>query len=229
MDGYYQMQQFSLLHNGSAQSWQAAYLAFHIAARLGAPLQVLLIGSSKKDKVSLAQWAAQLETGGRAACVTIETRLLMDFSMDALKDSITSIDGLFAPDHFVPDGKTAELFLDEFSCPLWIVSQGANFREMAILVDNLIKDNHMIADIKILSHRLQQSLSGLIAEKNVAATPKNDSPTFTWIPLSSLSRANIISSLKTHDIDLLFISAENAYMVNKLPCNCVIFPRKENA
>ncbi|MBE0672741.1 MAG: hypothetical protein IH588_19360 [Anaerolineales bacterium] len=229
MDGYYQMQQFSLLHNGSAQSWQAAYLAFHIAARLGAPLHVLLIGSTKKDKVSLAQWAAQLETGGRAAGVTIETSLLMDFSMDILKDTITSIDGLFAPHHFVPDGKTVELFLDAFSCPLWIVSQESNFREMAILVDNLIKDSHMIADVKTLSHRLQQSLSGLIAEKNLASTPKNDSPTFTWLPLSSLSRANIISSLKKHNIDLLFISAANAYVVNKLPCNCVIFPGKGNA
>jgi hypothetical protein len=229
LDGYYQMQRFSLLHTGSAQSWQAAYLAFHIAARLGAPLQVLLIGNSQKNKVSLAQWAAQLETGGRAAGVTIETRLLMGFSMDALKDTITSIDGLFAPRHFVPDGKTAELFLGTFSCPLWIVSQGSDFREMAILVDNFIKDNHMIADIKTLSRRLQQSLSGLIAERNFASTPKNDSPAFTWIPLSTLSQANIISSLKKHDIGLLFISAANAYLVNKLPCNCVIFPGKENA
>jgi len=223
------MQRFTLLHNGSVQSWQTAYLTFHIAARLGAPLQVLIIGDSTKNKMTLAQWAAQVETGGRAAGVAVETDLLMNFSLERLMDVITTTDGLFAPHHFIPDGKTAALFLDAFSCPLWVTSKESDIREMAVLVENLIEDGYLISYTKTLSYRLQQPLIGLIKEGELALTPKDETSFSSWTPLSSLSLPEITFTLKKLNISLLFITAEKAFMVGKVHCNFVILPKRRNA
>jgi len=66
------MQRFTLLHDGSPQAWQAAYLAFHIAAQLGAPLRVLLFDADD-DQDMLAKNASQIEVGGHAAGVNVRT------------------------------------------------------------------------------------------------------------------------------------------------------------
>ena len=116
------MQKFTLLNDGSVQGWRATYLAFHVAAQLGAPLQALLINSNN-DEETLEQRAAHIEIGGRAAGVAIETRLLTDFSVDFLKGQPTVIDGLFVPHRLVPNEVSAALFLEACSCPLWITSQ----------------------------------------------------------------------------------------------------------
>ena len=223
------MHRFTLLHDGSTQSWQTAYLAFHIATRLGAPLQVLLISDSKHDQLSLSQQAAQIETGGRAAGVAIETTPVTNFSLEGLRKSITAIAGLFAPLQVIPDGKTATAFLITFSCPLWVVSKEANMGGMAVLVNDLHADGSLIAYTKTLSRRLQQPLSGLIKESDVNLPSKSTSPTITWVPIPSFSLKNITLMLEKLNIGLLFVSASNSSMMTQLPCNCVIIPKSKNA
>jgi hypothetical protein len=102
LDGYPLMQRFTLLHDGSDQGWQAAYLAFHIAAQLGAPLFALLVGSASDEKI-LARNASQVEVGGRAAGLVIKTRLVTEFSVDIVEENVADSDGLFVPRRLIPD------------------------------------------------------------------------------------------------------------------------------
>jgi hypothetical protein len=222
------MQKFTLLHDGSAQGWYATYLAFHVAAQLGAPLQALLVDSNS-DKESLKQRAAQIKTGARAAGVAIETHLVADFSVDSLKKSITTIDGLFVPHRLIPDGESAARFLEALSCPLWIASKEPEIREMAVLINDPIKDERLISYTKVLAHRFQQSIKAFIKQSDNNPTPKSETSTLTWVSLPTLSLDDVNSALTHLNAGLLFISVSNADMTGELPCNFVIYPETLDA
>ena len=217
------MQKFALIHDGTVQGWQATYQAFHVANRLGAPLQVLIVDPDQ-DKAKLAQRAAQVEVGGRAAGVAMETHLLTDFSMDALKESITAIDGLFLPQRLTPDGETVASYLDAFSCPLWIVSKESEIKKIAVLVNDLAEDTPLISYTKTLSHRLQQSLTVILLKDKLQSDPAIDLQDLQRLELSTLSQTTINQELEKLHIGLLFISATHANMINELSCNCVVNP-----
>jgi len=222
------MQKFTLLHDGSVHGWQATYLAFHVAAQLGAPLQVLLIDLNN-DEETLEQRAAYVETGGRAAGVSIQTRLLADFSMDILKEETSAIDGLFIPHRLIPDGEAAARFLEALSCPLWIASREPEIREMAVLINDPIKDEKLISYTKTLAHRFQQPLKALIETGKNNPVPKSETSTLTWISLPTFSLDDVTSTLTYINAGLLFISASNAFLTGKLPCNFVIYPEIPDA
>lgn len=220
------MQRYTLIHDGSDQSWQATYLAFHIAARLGAPLQAFFIDSGS-DKATLSQRAAQVEISGRAAGVTTTSHLLPDFSVDTLREYLPATDGLFLPAHLTPVREVVARFLEAVSCPLWIVSKVSEIpeiNEMAVWVNDPVRDLPLINYSKAVSHRLQQSLTGLIEESKLSLIPDSETPTFKWRTLPSLRLAEILPMLKKLNTDLLFISAANLLVPDKLPCNLVIYP-----
>lgn len=217
------MHRFTLLHDGSAQGWQATYLAFHIAAGLGAPLQVLFNDSISNEETP-EQRAAHVETGGRAADVVIESRVLPDLSVDTLKQNITVVDGLFVPRTLVPDGATASRFLEAFSCPLWIVSAKSEIAEMAVLVKSLAKDDHLIVHIKTLSQRLHQSLTGFVPRAELDLARGSDLAALTWVPLPSFTVPDITSALELFRVGLLFVPASSVDLMVQLSCNCVVYP-----
>ncbi len=221
LDGYPLMQRFTLIHDGSDQGWQAAYLAFHVAAQLGAPLQVLLGASTNRE--ALVQRAAQVEIGGRAARVAIRTRLVADFSLEVLVESTSAIDGLFISRHLVPDGEIAARFLEALSCPLWIVSRGPEIYKMAVLVSDLVADEKLIHYTTTLSHRLQQSLIGLVQDEELAPIFQKDMD-LNWKLLPNFSSREVASTIDQLDVDLFFVSASNALLIDNLTSNCVVFP-----
>jgi len=222
------MQKFTLLHDGSAQGWHATYLAFHVAAQLGAPLQALLIDSNN-DEESVEQRAIHIKTGARAAGVVIETHLVVDFSMDSLKQYTTAVDGLFVPHRLIPDGEVAAQFLGALSCPLWIASKEPEIREMAVLVNDPIKDEKLISYTKVLAHRFQQSIRAFIKQGESSSTPKSETSTLIWVLLPTLSIDDVSSALTHLNAGLIFLSASNAAMTGKLPCNFVIYPETSDA
>jgi len=222
------MQKFTLLHDGSVQGWHATYLAFHVAAQLGAPLQALLVDSNDDEK-SLKQRADQIKTGARAAGVAIETHLVSDFSVDSLKKSITAIDGLFVPRRLIPDGESAARFLEALSCPLWIASKEPEIREMAVLINDPIKDERLISYTKVLAHRFQQSIKAFIKQSDNNPTPKSETSTLIWVSLPTLSIDDVTSALTHLNAGLFFISVSNADMTGELPCNFVIYPETLDA
>jgi hypothetical protein len=227
LDGYPLMQRFTLLHDGSDQGWQAAYLAFHIAAQLGAPLFALLVGSASDEKI-LARNASQVEVGGRAAGLVIKTRLVTEFSVDIVEENVADSDGLFVPRRLIPDEETAARFLEASSCPLWIVSKEAEMHKMAVLVDDLAADKALITFTATLSNRLQQSLTGLVRKDEIALTSDTDE-SISWLPLEDFSPAEINATLNQLGAGLLFLPLSRLSLVHELSLNCVIYPAMQDA
>jgi hypothetical protein len=222
------MQRFTLLHDGSVQGWQAAYLSFHVAARLGAPLQVLHIDPDN-DKKALDQRAAEVETSGHAAGVVLETHLLTDYSIDILREKITAIDGFFLPRRLIIDGEAVSLFLDAFSCPLWAVSVESKPDALAVLVNDVAQDTGLISFTKTLSHRLQQSLAALVLGEYFDAALKSDPSDLKWMSLPAFTREDITHALDQLHAGLLFISSASLSMLENMPGNLVIYPNKPGA
>lgn len=222
------MQRFTLLHDGSVQGWQATYLALHVAVRLGAPLQVLHVDPNINSK-TLQQRVAHVETGSHAAGVAIETHLLADLSIDTLKKHVTAIDGFFLPRRLLTDEEAVSRFLKAFSCPLWIVSTESKYGGMAVLVRDPVSNMPMISYARTLSHRLQQSLTGLIADEDFESILGPDLSGLRWMSLPNISPANIAHALEQLHTDLLVLSASDFSRVLDLPGNHLIYPDKRDA
>ena len=216
------MQRFTLIHDGSDQGWQAAYLAFHVAAQLGAPLLVLLVDSTT-DKKILAQRATQVEVGGRAAGVVIGTRIVVDFSVNLVMENVAASDGLFVPRRLVPDGRTALRFLEALSCPIWVVSREAKTHKLAVLVNDLVTNAKLFSFTQALSNRLQHSLTGLISEAKLSSVSRDEAIS-TWIPLPDNSAREITTALDQNDIDILFVPISRSALIKDLSSNCVLCP-----
>jgi hypothetical protein len=227
LDGYPLIQRFTLVHDGSDQGWQAAYLAFHITAQLGASLLVLMVGSTTDEKI-LAQKASQVEVGGRAAGVVIETRLVTKFSVDAVRENAADSDGLFVPRRLIPDEETAVRFLDALSCPLWIVSKESELHEMAVLVDDLAANETLITYTTALSRRLQQSLTGFVRRNELNLISGSDE-SLAWLPLADFSPTEINATLNQLGADLLFLPLARLSLVSELSMNCVVYPVMQDA
>jgi len=222
------MQRFTLLHDGSAQGWHATYLAFHIAARLGAPLQVLHTRSEEETE-TLKDLAVHVATGAHAAGVDVETRLLADFSMDSLKKNITSVDGLFLPPRLLPDREAVSLFLEAFSCPLWIVSLESQPTDLAVLINDPLKDTYLMSYARTLSIRLEESLIAFVLDEQFESTLKPELSGIKWKSLQEFSPSQINEALEQLQISLLLLPESSISLSKNLNCNYVIHPKAKDA
>jgi hypothetical protein len=217
------MQRFALVHDGSAQGWQTAYLAIHVAARLGALLQVWL-ADTNADIESLAQRAAQLEIGGRSAGVSLTTQVVQGISLKTLAErDLASINGVFFPYHLLPEDDSVINLLDKMSCPVWIVADEPKTHTMAILVDDYVGDQQFILYATLMSQRMNESITGLL----VGAPPLqmlHGVAEITWFPLKDSALPTIVSALQQLHIDLLFLSHANVSLVRSLERTCVVYP-----
>lgn len=216
------MQRFALIHDGSKQAWETTYLVFRVAARLGAPLQVLLL-DSKTDPQTVAQRANQLGIGGRAAGVVLETRVVPDFSIDTILGNTGTLNGLFLPNHLLPDDQTGVGLLEVLSCPLWIVSKEPKTRQMAVLVENPTDDEDLIGYAVLLSQRMNESLTGFFPDDHDSPALKNGTQ-MAWIPLQDFSLPVIASALDQIHADLLFMGSSRFSLARGLSCTCVVCP-----
>lgn len=216
------MQHFSVIHDGSDQGWQAAYLAFHMAARLGAPLRALLT-ESPAEKKAHAQRATQIEVGGRAAGVAVESRLITDFSVANIVENCKGTNGLFVPRRLIPDEKTAHRFLRALSCPLWLVSMESAMDGMVMLIGDYASDEALIHYAMTLSGRIQLPLTGLVQQNEFPSISKSN-PDIIWQPIPDLTPLAIATALKQVNASLLFLSIAYFSLADELPINCVIYP-----
>lgn len=221
------MQQFTLIHDGSDQAWQAAYLAFHFASRLGAPLLALIVNSSGDNQIP-AQNAAQIEISGRAACVEIETHILKEYSMEYVAALSMDSDGIFIPRRLIASNRAAKRYLEALPCPLWIVSKGSEVHEMALLVNDYQADERLIQNTITLARRTELPLTGIIKTEEMIQTSENQA-FITWISLPDLSLEKITWVLKQQDINLLFVPVSALSIAVALSINCVIYLVPENA
>jgi hypothetical protein len=217
------MQRFTLIHDGTSQAWQTTYLAFHIAARLGAPLQVLLADSMVGEEPP-SQRATDIEVGGRAAGVVIESRLITDFAMETILENTSVVDGLFIPRRLLPDDETVKRFLNALSCPLWIVSKETETRQMAVLVGDLSEEEDLVNYAGMLSRRLGGSLSGLLVGDTLPIIA-DDAMGLEWMLLQDFSVPAVVSAINYIQADLLFIHSSRASLIKESTCTCVVYPK----
>ena len=221
LDGIPLMQHFTVLQDDGEQGWQAAYLAYHIASRLGAPIRVLLTESSS-DKNARAQRAAQVKVGGRAAKVTVETRLVTDFSVNTVAENCKNTNGLFIPRHLIPDEKAARRFLKTLSCPLWLVSAESAMDGMAVLIGDPALDEALTRYAMTLSGRIKLPLAGFVHKDEYSLISKSN-PDIIWQALTELSSIEITTALSQVNASLLFLSIAHFSLTDKLPINFVIY------
>ncbi|MGD8404875.1 MAG: hypothetical protein PVJ21_14540 [Anaerolineales bacterium] len=221
------MQRFTLIHDGSKQGWQAAYLAFYVAAQLGAPLQVLMV-ISNSDTNTLAKRAAQVEVGGHAAGVAITTQTIAEFSINAVAEASSKSNGLFVPSRLISDKKTARDFLEVLSCPLWLVSKESETNGIAMLAGNPIVEETMINYAIALSHRIQQPLNGFVLESEFAHFKKTNSEV-AWHQLPDFSPPTVSTVLKQVNVSLLILPLARFSISDELSFNCVIYPVDRDA
>ncbi len=216
------IQRYVLLHDGSTQSWQSAYLAFHVAAQLGASLLVILVNPSA-EKIDLSNIASQVEVGARAAGVAIETNQASEFTVDILPAILESMDGLIIPQQLMRDLDPKSGYLEALSCPTWIVSKDPEVDGMVVLVANLNETEELVRYAVNLSHRLQQSLIGLVQESHKVIEP-NDQMAITWISLPNFNRAVIKATLDQIGSGLLVTSYSTLPLVENLSVNLIVYP-----
>ena len=215
------MQRFLLVLDGSEQGWQAAYRAFHVTARLGAYLHVLVIDSVVNESL-LAQRANQVKIGGHAAGISIETQLIKEFSLNTLRKNIKDIAGLFIPSGLIPDDKVAKQFLNALSCPLWIISTESEIRKMGVLVDDPDQSKNLISYSKSLSRRIKKPLTGFVIGNQLKA--KSFGISTRWIPVVKMTWSEINTILNELEVDMLFLPYSLVNLINVLTVNCVIYP-----
>lgn len=216
------MERFTIIHDGSAQGWRTAYLAFHIAGRLGAPLQVLLASSAAGEDL-LHQTASEVEVGGRAAGLIVRTRVLPNISLQTIIENIEDATGLFLPHRLVPDPETAARFIGATVCPLWVVSGGSAWRAMALLVEDPAAETEFIAYAAALAQRMDKILTALALENGL---PSADDPRLDWITLQDFSFPVVAEALNRLQADLVFLRPSQATLLHELDCTCIVVPRR---
>lgn len=216
------MQHFTVIHDDSDLGWQAAYLAFHIAARLGAPLRALLI-ESPTDKKARAQRASQIEVGGRAAGVAVESRSIRNFSVANIVENCKGTNGLFIPRRLIPDEDTARRFLEALSCPLWLVSMKSAMDGMVVLIGDSASDEALIRYALTLSVRIQLPLTGFV-HQNEFPTISKSNPDIPWQALPDLTSLELTAALEQVKASLLFLSISHFSLTEESPVNCIVFP-----
>lgn len=220
------MQRFTLIHDGSKQGWQTAYLAFHVAAQLGAPLLGLIVDAGS-DMDALKKRAEQVEVGAHAAGVAIGTQLIPEFSVDAVDKYLGEGNGFFVPRRIIPDEETARRFLDVMPCPLWLVSKGPGINGMAVFVSVPGEQDALINYASTLSHRLKQTLTGLVLKGDLTQISQTEID-FSWLILSDSKRSTISAALDRANANLLVLSVSQFSLSMKTSFSCIFYPMNAN-
>jgi hypothetical protein len=216
------MQKFLLIHNGSNQAWQTAYLAFHVSGSLGAPLMVVISGLSE-DKDHQNFNAKQVEIAGRAAGVAIQTIESKKPIINFLADNTEKIDGLFLPRKLIPDMEVLSQYLKLVACPIWVVNQDAEHDEMAIIINKTFIMKSFVDYAVKLASRLQHNLTGLIQNSESGFSRLSDYD-INWYAMTDFSFEEIAIALNRLGANLLFIDGKNASFLDDFQINFVVFP-----
>jgi hypothetical protein len=132
------MQQFMTLFDQYPSSWQAAYTAFDVAARLNAKLiSGVLLDHLGPDRA--AEVMKEFETGARAARLEFESLLLPEL-LPLPASYAQSVNSLFIGKPYsagwVEDDPLIYQLIEELPCPIWIVPQRREIQKIVVLIEN---------------------------------------------------------------------------------------------
>lgn len=131
------MQQLMVVIDANPASWQAAYMAFHLAARW----KVHLTGAVVIDPLRPEQTHAtrsEFETGARAAQIEYDSFLLD--GMVSLADAISAnLNGLFlgrpSPHGWLHEDVLLRQILSSAPCPTWVVPERREIHQVLALLE----------------------------------------------------------------------------------------------
>ena len=212
------MLKFVLVHDGTDLGWQAAYRAFHVAARLGASLLAVVI-DSRLNADDLVQAAAEIKVGGNAARIILTTSVIAEFTEEKLVKQVIPGDGLFLPRHLVPDEQTALRFLDRLGNPIWAIATQAEINRMGVFIPEQSTDLQAISYARLMANRMRKPLVGF---SNLARSDRAD-PGVEWVEVRDSSDQAVFDAVDENEIDLLIFLPSQVRLLNSLPINCVIF------
>lgn len=147
------MKSYLVVLDGTPISWEAAYSAFHLAARLGSRL----IGLAAKDPAgerTASQWLAEFETGARAAGIVVESRLVAHLDAETLGAQADATDGVFWGHPADAPGKMLAELLGGLPCSLWLVPRQTSVRKIVTIASDPTSGHHASHFAELLSRRL---------------------------------------------------------------------------
>ncbi len=159
-----------MLLEGTPASWEAAYSAIHLAARLASRL-VGVAGVDAQDERSARQWLAEFETGGRAAGIAVETHLLARLDLDSVLAQAETSDGAFVGRRGDEPPDMLNALFDSLTTPLWVVPRQVSVRRMAYLGGSDMADSASSRFAHSLSRRLGVELTGMPPTGPVGSAP----------------------------------------------------------
>lgn len=159
-----------MLLEGTPASWEAAYSAIHLAARLASRL-VGVAGMDAPDERSARQWLAEFETGGRAAGIAVETHLLARLDPDSVLAQAEANDGAFVGRRGDEPPVMLNALFDRLTTPLWVVPRQVSVRRMAYLAGPDMADSASSRFAHSLSRRLGVEVTAVPATESTGPAP----------------------------------------------------------
>jgi hypothetical protein len=129
------MKSYLVVLDGTSISWQAAYSAFHLAARLGSQL-IGLAAHRPAGEAAAKRWLAEFETGARAAGIAVESRLVTDLEPEAIAAQAQATDGVFWGWPSEDSAEQLPALMEALTCALWLVPRQTSVRRVAHLVSD---------------------------------------------------------------------------------------------
>jgi nucleotide-binding universal stress UspA family protein len=148
------MKSYLVVLDGTPISWEAAYSAFHLAARLGSRL-IGLASESPAGERTASQWLAEFETGARAAGIAVESRLVPHLDAETLGAQANTTDGVFwGYSAGTSDDDMLTELLASLQCSLWLVPRQTSVRKIVDIPSDPSSGRHSSHFAKLLSRRL---------------------------------------------------------------------------
>lgn len=123
------MKAYLVVLDGTPSSWEAAYSAFHVAARLGSRL-VGLAAKAPEGERTASRWLAEFETGARAAGIPVGSRLVANLDQDTLSVQADGVDGIFWGQRDNPSARLLTEAMANLPSSLWLVPHQTSVRRI---------------------------------------------------------------------------------------------------
>jgi nucleotide-binding universal stress UspA family protein len=154
------MKAYLVVLDGTPISWEAAYSAFHLAARLGSRL-IGLAAQTPDGEPAANQWLAEFETGARVAGIAVESRLVVGLDAETLAAQAAAVDGVFCGHPSAASQVLLGDALDSMKCSLWLVPSQTSVRRIVHLSGEAASGNPVAHFAGLLSRRLGAELTVL--------------------------------------------------------------------
>ncbi len=217
-----------MIHDGSAQGWQTAYMAFHVAARLHASLLAISLAKSN-NRESSAERILKMGVGARAAGLMLRTGTIHELTAEAVAAQAGGSGALLLPKDLFQDMALAPAQVEALACPVWLISHEHEIRRLGVVVNDAVSVKGALHYASTLALRLNQPLICLTNAAGPAKLPRTlKNVDLKWDVLNDLSVQAIHQQVSAKDIDLVLFNTTQTPLsydfARRTPVNLVLCP-----